>query len=167
MDFTIEGEAGRTYRIRVEEAPYRRADWIQTLLDIDLQTFSEATFSGHAAAALFENGRVFLLCADDIIIGTCVCVRVWDRPDEALMLSMAIRPGWRGRGLGQRFLSGVRDQLASRGFVAVGLLVPSDNRRAVQLYQDVGFRIVAEGAEDLRGKERLLTLRLDLRARPA
>ena len=115
MDFTIEGEAGRTYRIRVEEAPYRRADWIQTLLDIDLQTFSEATFSGHAAAALFENGRVFLLCADDIIIGTCVCVRVWDRPDEALMLSMAIRPGWRGRGLGQRFLSGVRDQLASRG----------------------------------------------------
>ncbi len=41
-------------------------------------------------------------------------MRCWDRPNEAMILSMGIRPGWRGRGLGQRFVQQVLGRLRGR-----------------------------------------------------
>ena len=117
---------------------------VRTLIEIDLQTFAESTFSPYTAAAFLQNGRVFLLRADEAVIGTCVCMRAWDRPTEAMILSMGIRPGWRGRGLGQRFVSGVLDKLKAKGMRSVSLLVGTDNRRAVKVYEDVGFTQVAD-----------------------
>ena len=160
--FRIDGEAGRDYEIRVEEVNDFRHDLVKTLIDIDLQTFSESTFSQYTATAFLKQGRVFLLCADDLVIGTCACMRAWDRPNEALLLSMGIRPGWRGKGLGQRFVRGVLERLKQRGIRSVALMVSKDNRRALKVYQDVGFDVVDEMEEDPRTRETLVVMRAQL-----
>jgi ribosomal protein S18 acetylase RimI-like enzyme len=115
---------------------------VRSILHIDLQTFSEATFSQHSASALLRHGEVFLLRAEGDVIGTCVLMRTWESPDEALLLSMGILPGWRGRGLGQFFVAQVLRELAAAGVQSVLLQVGEHNRRAVGLYREVGFETV-------------------------
>jgi len=160
--FQIDGTTGRQFAIRVEEVGQIDADLVRTLIEIDLQTFAESTFSPYTAAAFLQNGRVFLLRADEAVIGTCVCMRSWDRPQDAMILSMGIRPGWRGRGLGQRFVGMVLDKLGSRGLRSVSLLVGADNRRAIKVYSDVGFEVVSESPGDPRTGSTLLVMRLQL-----
>ena len=160
--FQIVTDAGTEYAISVQEVDEPRHDLVRTLIEIDLQTFSESTFSHYTAAAFLRNGRVFLLSADDMVIGTCVCMRCWERPNEVNLLSMGIRPGWRGRGLGQRFLVGVLDRLHNRGLRAVSLIVSEDNRRAVKVYRDVGFHPTGEEIEDPRTGESFLVMRAQL-----
>jgi ribosomal protein S18 acetylase RimI-like enzyme len=160
--FRIDGKTGREFEILVDEVVDFSSDLVKTLIEIDLQTFAESTFSPYTAAAFLQNGRVFLLRADEVIIGTCVCMRGWDRPNEGMILSMGIRPGWRGRGLGQRFVSGVLDKLKSKGLRSVSLMVGEDNRRAIKVYQDVGFSVVEEGPADPRTGTHLLLMRSHL-----
>ncbi len=142
--FRIDGHSGRAFQILVEEVHSVTPELVQVLIDIDLQTFAESTFSHYTAAAFLTNGRVYLLRADDVVIGTCVCMRSWDRPNEATILSMGIRPGWRGRGLGQRFVSAVMGKLRAKGLRSVSLLVGKENRRAIKVYNDVGFEAASE-----------------------
>jgi ribosomal protein S18 acetylase RimI-like enzyme len=160
--FRIDGNSARDYTIRVEEVFDLTPELVRTLLDIDLQTFAESTFSQYTAAAFLKFGRVYLLRADEVVIGTCVCFRSWDRPNEVLLMSMGIRPGWRGRGLGQRFVTGVLERLRSRGIRSVSLLVGADNRRALKVYTDVGFRPIEEREVDPQNGDVLVVMRVML-----
>ncbi len=160
--FRMDGSAGPGFVILVEEIHAPQSEHVRTLMEIDLQTFSESTFSPYTAAACLANGRVFLLKADDLVIGTCVCIRCWERPTEVMILSMGIRPGWRGRGLGQRFVRGVMERLRARGIRTVSLLVGEENRRAIQVYKDVGFDVAGTGPSDPNRQGHLLVLRAPL-----
>ncbi len=164
--FRIDGNSEQNYSLGVEEAGDVTPDLVRTLIDIDLQTFAESTFSPDTAAAFLKGGRVFLLRADDVIIGTCVCMRSWERPNEAMLLTMGIRPGWRGRGLGQRFVRGVMDRLRARGLRSVSLLVGRDNRRAIKVYSDVGFVPVEERPVDPQNDDHVLVMRATLQDEP-
>lgn len=160
--FKIDGSSDRDFEIRIDEVAEISAELVRTLIEIDLQTFSESTLSPYSVAAFLKGGRVYLLRANDLVIGSCVCIRGWDRPNEAMILSMAIRPGWRGRGLGQRFVSGVLDRLRTRGLRNCSLLVGEENRRAVKVYQDVGFRAVEQRDIDPQHRDVLVLMRINL-----
>ena len=160
--FQIEGNTGRQFLIRVEEVAHIDEELVKTLIEIDLQTFAESTFSPYTAAAFLQNGRVMLLRADQTVIGTCVLMRAWDRPQEAMILSMGIRPGWRGRGLGQHFVRMVLDRLRAKGLRSASLLVGMDNRRAIKVYTDVGFEVVTEGPSNPSDGSELLLMRIQL-----
>lgn len=155
-------DGGRSYLIRVDDVVDLNAELVRTLIEIDLQTFAESTFSHYTAAAFLKYGHVFLLRADEAVIGTCVCMRTWDRVNEVLILSMGIKPGWRGRGLGQHFVAGVVAGLREQGNCGVCLSVGSDNARAIKVYKDVGFEVIGEGPEDPRTGEHFVYLRLSL-----
>lgn len=127
------------------------------VVDIDLQTFVESSISRTMAVALLHKGEVFLLLAEEEIVGVALCMRSWDTPDEAMLLSMGIRPGWRGRGLGQRFVGWVLEALESDGLTALSLVVGSENVRALRLYRELGFDVLHEGdVEPLTGERQLL-----------
>lgn len=160
--FRIDSGAERSYMIHVEEVTQITDQLVRTLVEIDLQTFSESTFSNYTARLFLASGRVFLLKAEDTIIGTCVCTRAWERPNEATLVSMGIRPGWRGRGLGHRFLDGISQRLTQKGVRAINLLVSRDNRRALRIYDDKGFRITQEMDPDVRTGEVFLLMRKPL-----
>ena len=160
--FQIVRGAGRTFNIGVEEVTTVTNELVRTLIEIDLQTFSESTYSNYTARVFLSSGRVFVLKAEDSIIGTCVCTRVWERPNESLMLTMGIRPGWRGRGLGHTFFKGVASRLEQKGIRAMNLLVSRDNRRALTIYRDSGFEVVQEMEADPRTGETFLLMRKKL-----
>jgi ribosomal protein S18 acetylase RimI-like enzyme len=141
--------------LRVVEVDQLSPEVVRTLVDIDLATFSEHTFSDFALASLLRNGRVFLLENAEKAIGTCVTMRCWDRPSEVMVLTMGIKPGWRGQGLGQAFLVSVLEKLRHRGMRSACLYVGTDNRRAIELYRDCGFESVEIG-HDLQGTNLLL-----------
>jgi ribosomal protein S18 acetylase RimI-like enzyme len=164
--FRIDGNSARDFTLGVEEADDVTPELVRTLIDIDVQTFAESTFTPYTAAAFLKGGRVFLLRADDVVIGTCVCLRSWERPNEAMLLTMGIRPGWRGRGLGQRFVSGVLERLKARGLRSVSLLVGKNNRRAIKVYTDVGFAPVEEREVDPMNDDDVLLMRVTLQSDP-
>jgi ribosomal protein S18 acetylase RimI-like enzyme len=159
---TVELPGGRSCQIRCVRAPRGAEHLADVLVDIDLQSFVETTLSRPIAAAMLHHGEVFLLLADDDVIGAATCTRTWDPPDEAVLLTMGLRPGWRGRGLGQRFVVWVMEGLGAEGLVALNLLVGSDNVRALGLYRELGFTLVGEGPLDATSGERLLALRVPL-----
>lgn len=162
QSFKIDSSSSRDFAIRIDEVAEITPDLIRSLIEIDLQTFSESTMSSYSASTFIKGGRVFVLRADEVIIGSCVCMRGWDRPNEAVIVSMAVRPGWRGRGLGQYFVSAVLERLRARGLRNCSLHVGAENRRAIRLYEDVGFRVVEQNDVDAQHKDVLLLMRVNL-----
>lgn len=160
--FRIDEGSEHAYAIRLDEVIDVTAELVQTLIEIDLQTFTESTFSPYTAAAFLKAGRVFLLRADQQVIGTCVCLRSWEKAYEATILSMGIRPGWRGQGLGQHFVQEVLDRLRAKGMRSCSLLVGRENRRAIKLYEDVGFEPIGQREVDAQNQDVLILLRCAL-----
>jgi len=62
--------------------------------------------------------------------------------DEAEILSIAVAPGYRGRGLSNTLLLTHLGHLAARGVRAVFLEVEENNKPARRLYERTGFTIV-------------------------
>jgi ribosomal protein S18 acetylase RimI-like enzyme len=148
--------------VRFEKCNRHEPDLVDDILRIDLQTFAEPTFSNHSARSLVEHGMVYALRTNDERIGTCVTMRTWDKPDEALLLSMGILPGWRGHGLGQFFIRAVLRALTRDGLRAATLQVGEHNRRAVMLYKEIGFETMAHAAPQDRTTRSVLCMRIGL-----
>jgi [ribosomal protein S18]-alanine N-acetyltransferase len=62
--------------------------------------------------------------------------------DEAEILSIAIDPGYRGRGLSRDLLLTHLGHLAGRGVRTIFLEVEENNQPAVRLYERAGFNVV-------------------------
>jgi ribosomal-protein-alanine N-acetyltransferase len=62
--------------------------------------------------------------------------------DEAELLSVAIDPDYRGRGLSQQLLLTHLGHLAGRGVRTIFLEVEENNRPARRLYEKAGFAVV-------------------------
>ena len=143
LEYSLSGKDGQTYRIETREITAHDPSLIKTVVDIDLMTWSEQTFSRYTAALMLRYGRTFVLLADNVPIGTCQCIRSWERPSEAVLFSISIRPGWRGRGLGTRFMQDVFDALTHAGIRTCVLSVTADNPQGVDKYQELfGFQVV-------------------------
>ena len=145
MKTRLSQTSGREFEIHVSEITSHDPDMIGTVLEIDLMTFSEPTWSRYTAGLMLRHGRNFILYADDMPIGTCQCIRSWQSPWEVVLFSMAIRPGWRGQGLGTYFLEATLEALKKSGTGSVVLEVDPASKAAIRLYeQKFGFKIVAE-----------------------
>ncbi|HSI41591.1 MAG TPA: GNAT family N-acetyltransferase [Xanthobacteraceae bacterium] len=65
---------------------------------------------------------------------------------ETEILSIAVAPRWRGRGLGRRLLERAFGMLAAEGFATVFLEVEETNASALRLYAGTGFHEVGRRA---------------------
>ena len=140
MKIPLSGKGGRVFDVTVTEVVEHDPALIPAIIDLDLLTFSEPTWSRYTAGLLLRHGRTFLLLADGAIIGTCQLLRGWSDPQEAVLFSMSIRPGWRGRGLGTFFLEEVIQTLLKGDIRSLVLEVDPENEAAIKLYeQKFGF----------------------------
>lgn len=64
--------------------------------------------------------------------------------DEAEILTVAVHPRWRGRGVGRGLLEALLRRLYADRVAAVFLEVAADNAAAVTLYRRLGFVVVGE-----------------------
>jgi ribosomal protein S18 acetylase RimI-like enzyme len=120
---------------------------VRSLLDIDIQSYAEATFSEHTAVTLSSHAAIFLLRTGNRCVGSCVFVRDFDQPEFAVMLAMGVLPGWRGRGLGEWLVERSLAELGRSGFAGVLLHVGARNQRAIKVYQECGF-VLAQTLDD-------------------
>jgi ribosomal-protein-alanine N-acetyltransferase len=83
--------------------------------------------------------------------------------DEAEILTLAVAPQARGKGLGRALLSAAIGEAQRRGAGAIFLEVGSDNPAALALYARLGFANVGSRKGYYRGRDALV-LRLSLPA---
>lgn len=131
------------YELSVVEVDVHDPSLVPVLTELDLLSYSEPTFSRYTLGGLMRFGRIYLIKADDLVIGACHTFRAFDDPDAVVIFNMALRPGWRGHGLGSRLLRGVLLRLRARQVKRVVLAVASNNHRAISVYRaKFGFRSV-------------------------
>jgi ribosomal protein S18 acetylase RimI-like enzyme len=85
---------------------------------------------------------------------------------EGWVLSAAVRPACRGRGLATQLTSGLLETLAARGARSVLLTVHPGNAGALGLYAKLGFRVERQEADYFGPGEPRLVLRLAVAPRP-
>ncbi len=157
---TPEGEG---YALHIDEVENYDASILADLGALDLLTYSEPTFSRYTLAAFLRHGKVYTIRADDVLVGACHCMRNFAHPEEVVLFNMALRPGWRGQGLGTRFLDGVLDRMRAEGARGVRLLVSTSNARAIAVYQQkFGFTLVARLEDPYGVGQAYLEMVLDL-----
>ena len=88
-------------------------------------------FDADASLALVERGSTELA-------GLLLCSRV--RDDVGHVTQICVAPQHRGRGLGRLLMVECARSLTKRGFSLLTLTVTASNRRAVSLYEWLGFR---------------------------
>ncbi|MDJ0930886.1 GNAT family N-acetyltransferase [Breoghania sp.] len=64
--------------------------------------------------------------------------------DEAEILTIAVHPRWRGRGLGQKLMEAAMRKLYADRILKIFLEVESGNEVARALYERLGFKVVGE-----------------------
>lgn len=155
------------YSLEVHELSKHDPHQIALLTELDLLTYSEPTFSRYTLGAFLRFGRVFTITADGLVIGACHCMRSFEDPDEVVIFNMALRPGWRGHGLGTRFLFQILDKLRARGTRSVSLVVAATNGRAISVYRTkFGFEHVETLENEFHNGHEYLLMRLDLTKEP-
>jgi ribosomal protein S18 acetylase RimI-like enzyme len=102
---------------------------------------------------------VFLLQADELVIGAAQCMRSWNNPNEVILFNMAIRPGWRGHGLGTFFMQELLRSLEGQSIDSIILNVHDDNAVAMRLYRGYGFETVEHFPRDADSVSGFYTLR--------
>jgi ribosomal-protein-alanine N-acetyltransferase len=154
---------GEGYALHIDEVESYDSSTLADLGALDLLTYSEPTFSRYTLAAFLRHGKVYTIRADDVLVGACHCMRNFAHPDEVILFNMALRPGWRGQGLGTRFLVGVLERMRADGARAVRLLVSTSNARAIAVYQQkFGFALVARLEDPYGVGQAYLEMLLDL-----
>ena len=130
-----------------------------------LTTIHAASFDAPWDADVLESflhAGAFALIAEPSRAGFVLCRRI---ADEAEILTLAVDPAHRRRGLGSALLSAAADQAAEAGAAALFLEVASDNAAALALYRARNFIEVGRRRAYYsrpRGAMDALVLRLDL-----
>lgn len=99
---------------------------------------------------------------DPDIIGVCELIRGWKYKDKAFLFSFYIDRKYRKKGVGKKLLGETINILKDEGFKELELTVESDNKSAVSLYKQFGFKKVGLRKDEYgRGINRDL-MRLEL-----
>ncbi len=84
-------------------------------------------------------------------------LRGWDEGYETPSLGLAIHPDFQRQGLGKKFMFFLHDQALIQGATRVRLTVATINKKAIRLYQQLGYKFhlidatTYEGFIDIRG----------------
>ncbi len=129
-----------------------RATDVDALLAIESAVFetdrlSRASFRRLIASA---SAAVLVAVSDASIAGYCV-VLVRTSSSSARLYSLAAAPGFAGQGIGRALLEAAAAESLRRHKQVLRLEVRHDNRRAIAIYEQAGFRraaIVSDYYED-------------------
>ena len=99
---------------------------------------------------------------DSDIIGVCEIIRDWEKEKSAFIHSFYIDEEYRNRGIGKKLLDKVIEILKNDDFRTVELTVDPDNKPAIHIYLEAGFKKTGfRKSEYGRGVDRsLMSLKL-------
>jgi len=150
--------------LRISVRPFRAAD-MDRILQIEEESFGADAYDRNLFAELFHRcGDLFLVAAveRDICGYMVTCMRGRKAPDAAELVSIAVTPATRNRGVASALMKNALRRLRLRGAVRFSLMVRVSNDAARRFYERHGFRTVRksrgyyEDAEDAVLMSRLL-----------
>lgn len=86
----------------------------------------------------FDRDLLFVAEEDGVVVGTVM--GGWDG-HRGWLYSVAVKPEYRGRGIGRDLIHRVVDALAERGCLKVNLQVRARNAGVVAFYEKCGFKV--------------------------
>jgi ribosomal protein S18 acetylase RimI-like enzyme len=137
------GEREAAERLIIRRIRRPAADLLARLEGYDREAFGETSLRTYDLAVMAQAGAVLSAYVDEEIVGGCQLLRILDEPDFFYVVGFYMRPGWQGRRLGRTFLVRVAEEVKRLGGEGMVLTVAPGNRRALHLYESVGF--VVEG----------------------
>ncbi|CUH96292.1 hypothetical protein P22_2382 [Propionispora sp. 2/2-37] len=110
---------------------------IEAVMKVEQASFS-TPWSQQAFESELKNELTYylVLCEGRKIIGYA---GMWIIVDEAHVTNVAVLPEYRGRGLGEKLMSSLKEAAAARGAASMTLEVRPSNRAARSLYEKLGF----------------------------
>ena len=105
---------------------------------LELRAFSDAWTEAQLVDSLSQSGAIGLVARedDDIVVGHLIGRTV---VDEGEILTLAVAPERRRRGIAAQLLAGAMTIMAGRGVGRVWLEVRASNEAAQALYREHGF----------------------------
>jgi diamine N-acetyltransferase len=102
------------------------------------------------AEAQFYPDTVTASCiyADEEMVGFAMYGPEEDDPSLFWIDRLMIAEGQRGKGYGRAALLMILDEAKSKGFSRIGLSTEPENLKAIQLYENVGFKATGEIDDD-------------------
>ncbi len=104
--------------------------------------FPEEPWSAPALTTLLESPGIFGVIAGDAVGVASGFILARAAADEGEVLTLAVLPAMRRRGIGDRLLTTAMGWLAARGGAVMYLEVAEDNPAALALYHGAGFATV-------------------------
>jgi len=120
-------------------------DDVPAVAAIDRQSFPLPWSANSFRSELTTNPAAYLLVAEQTVDGgrrIAGYAGYWLVVDEAHLSTLAVDPGSRRRGLGERILREAMRQAARQGAEMMTLEVRVSNDPARRLYEKYGFRVV-------------------------
>lgn len=115
---------------------------LEILTKIEKETFSEPwSYDAFQEAMAAEENIVLAITDEEDIYGYLV---VYTSLDEGELMTIAVRPGYRGYGLGDKLIKAMIDEGRRRKLVNIFLEVRKSNDAARSLYRKNGFIAVGE-----------------------
>jgi ribosomal-protein-alanine N-acetyltransferase len=93
---------------------------------------------------LMQNPAVFALVARED--GLCGFVMAWAAAGDAELLTVAVVPGARRKGVGASLVAAAGEVARGRGAASMHLEVAEDNEAATALYAKLGYQVVGRRA---------------------
>lgn len=115
---------------------------LEIFTQIEKETFSEPwSYDAFQEAMAAEENIVLTITDEEDIYGYLV---VYTSLDEGELMTIAVRPGYRGYGLGDKLIKAMIDEGRRRELVSIFLEVRKSNDAARSLYRKNGFIAVGE-----------------------
>jgi ribosomal-protein-alanine N-acetyltransferase len=124
--------------VTVTRVTMESIDQVDEISELQSQTFTSpwSAQSLRWEIANTDVARLYVLRADDALIGFCAC---WVILDELHINSLAIDHAWRRQGFASRLLREVCRDAREGGATQATLEVRRSNTAALALYQRMGF----------------------------
>lgn len=144
----------RVGKLLFDISPFNSANSTTSLAALHALCF-ERGWDAAALSDMLASPGTFAFCHEDgfVVVRTAA--------DEAEILTLAVRPGARGKGLGRALLQAAIDKARALGAATVFLEVGTDNPHALALYAGLGFAKVGSRKAYYDGRDAAV-LRLPL-----
>jgi ribosomal-protein-alanine acetyltransferase len=148
-----QGPAARVERGRIQQ--------VNQLLEIEARCFGEDSYREEFFRKLCEDNRELLFVARQ---GRIVAGYVMGEAeaDRAEVISLAVSPEYRGRGISRQLMHAVLRAFQRGGQTRAFLMVRQDNPAAINLYRSLGFRRIRRVPSYYHDGQDAIRMRMEL-----
>ncbi len=126
--------------LQIKQIRKIKKDLLLLLEKKEAEVFGISGLNRYHLPVFAKYGRLFVIYKDNNPVGLAELMQNWDDSQTTYLVGFSIFSESQGQGIGKEFLNGIIDILKSENIKKIELTVDPDNEKALNLYQEVGFR---------------------------